>query len=548
MAGNAEERDSCARCFQRLPVDRQTSGVYVSVRCAVCGYRNVTGATGAIAVPLAEMLHHVGLNAQAVLGGCVGGADVFDRCLRAMAEPVQQLLGNDPELQGAATLIALHQHRDDATTPEDERGEQTLYRSASSRVVTLLYLETLRRTVFDLDAAERAVPRADMQAFWQQVHGPLSDVAVLGSYRLATLQGQHEVTLDDDGVARLGVSRTNLAYVEWAWNRPPKGLTSDDAQWLVNVAEAVKLHRGFGPLDVIRCVGRRDPQKRPRWLAAAGHSPDDVVALQGHSVTRARVESLAWPWFYDLAPSCARRDDGEVLFAAATHNWLAYFPLLPARSGGGDGFLTLDLWMDVFTNNLVSSKSRLLEEICHRPQDTVAGDHGRAHLRRLRSTLNRELEQRVAGVLRDAGWTTRPAGTHRAAGEREEIDVLASRLTADGVLVFVIEAKDFDFRLSAARGPENMQDRATAAQAQVARKAAFVTRHPAILETVFGPSAPAVTPPTVLPLIVTREELPLAMFRRVHAVSVNSLPKLLEDLRDSPALVLDVLRRGTAME
>lgn len=543
MTREAELRRTCTRCSQPLPASQRSVAPYLASTCTSCGYRNAVGVTAPLRLPLGEMLQRCGLEARALLQGATGGAALLEKCLRALAEPIRASIGADPELHAAATRMALEAHVAEDATQESEPGQQTIYRSASGRVLSVFYLETVRRTVFDIDHATEISQRDRALDYWRTVQGPLSDFATLGSYWLAAKQGLQDVAVGEDGFATLAPSRVGLAYAEWAWNRPPSRMTEDDKAWLTQIAQAVKRYRGYGPFDVIRLVGRRVPERRPQWLNAVTLAPADARALAGHSLTLERVESLDWPWFYDLAPRGAGRTPADVLFSVATHNWLAYFPLLPTRSQGHDGFLTFDLWMDVFTNNLVSSKSRLLEDMCHQPDETVEGDAGMKELRRLRGTLNRLLEEQVAAQMAAGGWTTGPAKTYKGDGVKEEIDVLAVSSTVAGGLVLVIEAKDYDFRLSSARGPESMQDRADKAQAQARRKADFVRENPDVLRDVVG-GAHQDGPRVVLPLIVTREELPLAMFTRVYAVAVNSLSTLLRSLHDSPSLALDMLTRG----
>lgn len=546
-------RRHCSRCRSLLTENPFHSAPYFTSHCLRCGHVNVLGADSA-ELPLGEILTKAGLpmNPDVAAEGVQSHA-FLDQTLRAMLVRVLQLLGEDRELHLAATHFCLQQHVVAATTAEQRRGDETLNQSASARALSLVFLLARQGGEFDLETAREATRRPDFRAYWEALSATLMNTMALGSVLLNCRQGQRDVSVrGGDGVVTL--TATHLDYVEWGWNQPStQNLGEADKRWIKTMDEALKVHRGQSQLDYIGCVGRGGPPRRTReptgirastWLQADQFDDGERRLLQTHSLTWARVESLERPWFYDLAP---RRDHAvdraELLFSLATQNWLAYFSLLPMRWSGQEGFLSLDNLLYVSLNNLVSAKSRLLEELWTRRDDAVTGAEGVKRLGRLRRDLNQLLEQHADEFLRADGWATRLATTHKGAFGQEEIDVLATRVVGSTRWVLVVESKDFDFRLGTINGSSHMKRRAGDAQKQVLRKAAFVRENPGVLQQAFGLGADACADTTILPLIVTREGLPLGMFGEVFPIAVNELPGLLKGAHDQPDLTIQTLQR-----
>jgi hypothetical protein len=275
-------------------------------------------------------------------------------------------------------------------------------------------------------------------------------------------------------------------------------------------------------------------------------SPDDVRVLNANSFTPERIERLAWPWFYDLAPQRTNPlKANDLVESALTDNWLAYFPLLPMRWQGHAGFLGLDNLLNVAFNNLASSKSHLLAELVTHRDKAFNQPDGPDRIKSLRQELNLLLEQQVAHAFAEDGWKVKAASMHAGEEGKEEIDVLAFHEAGEVDLVLVTETKDFDFRLGSVNGTY-LRKRVAAAQDQALRKAEFVRRNPRVLQRAFPTLKMNTHRVAAVPLVVTREGLPLSMFDRVYAVAASDVPGLLKLLRDSPKLALDMLGRQSS--
>jgi hypothetical protein len=525
----------------------------------VCSYINVLSEKAAV-VPLSEALATAGLNglrSQLVDTEDSGLAlDVMQQSIRALASHTIRSLGDDFELLRAATLVSLSLHDRASSQQEERRGDANLERSTSGRALALLYLFASKGGALSLDGARNAMARPDFRAYWERINGPLHDAAALGSYVRACLQ-RDNVPAIRNGELVLSVTRQKLDSMEWAWNQPSTlGLGESDRPWIQMLDEALELFDNVGPLRMAACTSRGEPPRRvlaPEeigggvWLRSDAFDAAERQLLQRHALTWDRVATSETPWYFDLAPRrMTAASDDEIALSLAKHNWLAYYPLLPMTWHGADGYITLDSLIVVSLNNLVASKSRLMEEAWTRRNASAVRPDAPRRLGQLRRSLNRHLEKQTAEVLEAAGWSTRVAETLRAPptpalqADREEVDVLAvSPGDASHRLLLVIEVKDYDFRLSSTFGLTNMNRRASAAQKQALRKAVFVRRHLDQVREALAFDSPC----TVLPLIVTREALPLGMFQEVHALALCELPWLLDRCSEDRTVALRILSK-----
>lgn len=548
----------CRRCDEPFADEGQDSPPWRIYRCRVCSYINVLSEKAAV-VPLSEALATAGLNglrSELVDTEDSGLAlDVMQQSIRALTSHTIRSLGDDFELLHAAILISLSLHDRASSQQEERRGDAQLERSTSGRALALLYLFACKGGTISLDGARNAMARPDFRAYWERINGPLHDAAALGSYVRACLQ-RDNVPAIRDGEMVLSVTRQKLDAMEWVRNEPStKRLGDSDRPWIEILDEALELFDKVGPLRMLACTSRGEPPRRvlaPEeigggvWLRSDAFDAAERQVLQRHALTWDRVATSETPWYFDLAPRrMTAASDDEIALSLAKHNWLAYYPLLPMTWHGSDGYLTLDSLIVVWLNNLVASKSRLMEEAWTRRNASTVRPDAQRRLGQLRRSLNRHLEKQAAEVLEAAGWSTRVAVTLRAPptsaqADREEVDVLAvSPEDASHPLLLVIEVKDYDFRLGSTFGPSNMYRRASAAQRQALRKAVFVRRNLGQVREALDFDSRC----TVLPLIVTRDALPLGMFEEVHALALCELPWLLVRCSEDRTVALRILSK-----
>ena len=550
-------RRACIRCGEpALTGETIANPRFGMFKCVACNYINVV-ASDPETLPLRDSLEKAGATAMRdkLVAARDAGHDEALALLRgsvaALAQAAVQLVARAPETaRRFAPQLIWKAEKELARYGGRPQGND-MARTASAKAAALIYALT---GPLDFDAPEPSPDTIADRAMLDDFFTVATNAGSAASVLHFSLRGDTRVAIRE-GVFTVAETELGLDLAELICNRRAAGINDAyEAPQVTYLRMALLAVPGIDLEKITRRLVDPDGKDRVGLVAIAmgTATPAERKSFEAFEFHADRARTFEYPWFFDLGPRrmTSAADDAMAL-SICMHLWTAYYPILRGVHNGQEIFVVgAQAWSFAF-DNLISSKSRVLQDLAAR------GDGGRIEVKEeetgilkqlgiadFRRHINTYVERRAARVLTEAGWKAIDGQNWNVDGATEEIDVMAVR-TGDGRIdLLVAEVKDFDFTLHRISGPTGLTGRMRKAEDQLARKQSRVARSlPAVLVRLGIKENTA--PVHVHALLVTSDAWPPAFRQRFDGADFALLARFAELLRPNRAHALRMFGRAT---
>jgi hypothetical protein len=548
---------ACIRCGEpALTGETIDDSRFKMYKCAACDYINVAGSDPET-LPLDDSLEQAGATAMRDKLAAVrdAGHDEALALLRgsvaALAHAAVQLVAGAPETaRRFARQLIWKAEKELARHGGHARGND-MARTASAKAAALIYALT---GPLDFDASAPSPDTIADHAMLEDFFAVATNAGSAASVLHFSLRGDTRVAIRE-GVFTVAETELGLDLAEMICNRRAAGVNGAyEDQQVAYLRMALLAAPG---IDLEKITRRFvDPHGRDRIGLVAidmgTATPADRKSFEAFEFHAERARTFEYPWFFDLGPrrtTPAAAD--EMALSICMHLWTTYYPVLRGVRNGREIFVVgAQAWSFAF-DNLISSKSRVLQDLAARGggRSIEVKEEGTSISKQLgiadfRRHINSHAERRAARILTEGGWKAIHGQDWNIDGATEEIDVMAVR-TGDGHIdLLVAEVKDFDFTLHRISGPTGLTGRMRKAEDQLARKQSRVARSlPAVL---LGLGIKEKTKPVhVHALLVTSDAWPAAFRQRFDGADFAQLARFAELVRTNRAHALRMFGRAT---